>query len=132
MKPRVAIFEDDATHQRAYKNILENEFDVLLLDNPSAAQEDGWWTDFRPDLIVVDCQLEPDGDCFAGVDVVRHMNHRFPGVPLIVCSQFLAQGIGGKSLHSIYDQLPGVTRILSKAPFPSRQDILEIFSLGRG
>lgn len=106
-KIRVFLLDDHEIVRRGLRVLLEAEDDMLVVGEAGTAREGlaGMLAD-QPDVALLDARL-PDG---SGVDVVRHLRDRAPGVRSLMLSSYddddtltgaFAAGVAGYVLKEI-------------------------------
>lgn len=85
-KKKILLLEDEVLHQRLLSFILDNDFDLKIVENGQAAFECMDTQLFSPDLIIMDWIMPiMDGKSF--LRMLKSSN-KYPWIPVIVLSSY--------------------------------------------
>jgi two-component sensor histidine kinase/DNA-binding response OmpR family regulator len=81
-KPRILVVEDELGPRESYRQILKNDYEVILMDNGSSAIE--YVTNHPADVALVDIRM-PDID---GIEVLKQIKAIQPQIEVIMITAF--------------------------------------------
>jgi two-component system response regulator DevR len=99
MSTRVLIVDDHAIVRRGLRSILELEQDIAVVGEAGGPAEAlGTLERTRPEVVLLDLKLSPDGDA-DGLAVCSRILERRPGTGVVVLSTFLDERLVAEALR---------------------------------
>ncbi|MGN6347933.1 MAG: response regulator [Candidatus Nitrosocosmicus sp.] len=84
-KIKVMIVEDEQDLLTLYKDFLKNKGYSVLVTNTTAIHIMDDYTEFRPDLIILDYRLPDEKN---GIDAAKEILLNFPSVPILLTTAY--------------------------------------------
>ncbi|MGN6709097.1 MAG: response regulator [Candidatus Nitrosocosmicus sp.] len=84
-KIKVMIVEDEQDLLTIYKDFLKNKGYSVLVTNTTAIHIMDDYTEFRPDLIILDYRLPDEKN---GIDAAKEILLNFPSVPILLTTAY--------------------------------------------
>jgi DNA-binding response OmpR family regulator len=84
-KIKVMIVEDEQDLLTLYKDFLKNKGYSVLVTNTTAIHIMDDYTEFRPDLIILDYRLPDEKN---GIDAAKEILLKYPSVPILLTTAY--------------------------------------------
>jgi DNA-binding NtrC family response regulator len=84
-KIKVMIVEDEQDLLTLYKDFLKNKGYSVLVTNTTATHIMDDYTEFRPDLIILDYRLPDEKN---GIDAAKEILLKYPSVPILLTTAY--------------------------------------------
>lgn len=84
-KIKIMIVEDEQDLLTLYKDFLKNKGYSILVTNTTAIHIIDDYTEFRPDLIILDYRLPDEKN---GIDAAKEVLIKYPSVPILLTTAY--------------------------------------------
>lgn len=116
---KIAIIDDDKYLAEAYRAILENDFEVLLIQDSHSSLEQ--LLEFRPNLIILD-QMMPGADGLSLLEIIKN-EHELKNIQVILASNY----DGEELIQKAYEL--GAKKVFCKADYAMADVVAMVKSL---